>query len=67
MTREVLEEAIRFGGTSTGDEAWPYGQFQDRLNVYQRTGEPCRVCGTPINRTPMPGGRGMHWCPECQR
>ena len=67
MTREVLEEAIRFGGTSAGDEAWPYGQFQDRLNVYQRTSEPCRVCGTPIKRKPMPGGRGMHWCPECQR
>ncbi len=67
VTREILREAIELGGTSAGDEAWPYGNFQDRLNVYQRAGEPCRVCGTTIRRTAMPGGRGMHWCPACQK
>jgi formamidopyrimidine-DNA glycosylase len=71
-TREVLEEAIGDRGTSTEDDAYrdAYGMpgnFQERLAVYQRTGEPCRVCGTPIRRTPMPGGRGMHWCPKCQK
>ncbi len=66
-TREVLTEACDLGGTTTGDESWPYGRFQDKLYVYQRTGEPCRVCGTPIRRTRMAGGRGMHWCPKCQK
>ncbi len=66
VTKEVLTEACELGGTSAGDESWPYGHFQDRLFVYQRAGEPCRVCGTIIKRTPLPGGRGMHWCPKCQ-
>jgi len=66
-TRGVLRQAIRLGGTTTGDESWPYGRFQDKLFVYQRAGEACRVCKTTIRRTAMPGGRGMHWCPGCQR
>jgi len=70
-TREVLAEAIRCRGSSAVDEGYRdvygnRGQFQERMYVYQRTGERCRVCGTPIKRTPMAGGRGMHWCPKCQ-
>ncbi len=71
-TREVLTEACSFGGTTTPDESFRdlyglAGRFVDRLNAYQRAGEPCRVCGTEIKRTPMSGGRGMHWCPKCQK
>ena len=70
-TREVLLEGIECRGSSTKDETYVDlyglpGRFQDRLYTYQRTGQPCRVCGTPIRRTRIPGGRGMHWCPECQ-
>lgn len=71
-TRDVLCEAISSGGSSAADETYADvygmpGRFQDRLQVYQRTGEPCRVCGTPIRRAKMTGGRGMHWCPKCQK
>jgi formamidopyrimidine-DNA glycosylase len=71
-TRDVLGEAIGSRGSSAADETYADvygmpGRFQDRLQVYQRTGEPCRVCGTPIRRTKMTGGRGMHWCPKCQK
>lgn len=71
-TRQVLAEGIACRGSSTNDETYRDvyglpGRFQDRLNVYQRTGQPCRVCGTPIRRTRMNGGRGLHWCPQCQR
>jgi formamidopyrimidine-DNA glycosylase len=70
--REVLTEAIGAGGSSARDETFADiyglpGRFQAWLQVYQRAGEPCRVCGTRIRRTKMPGGRGMHWCPKCQR
>ena len=34
--------------------------------VYRRTGEPCRVCGTPV-RTRVLVGRNLYWCPGCQR
>ncbi|MBN1457993.1 MAG: bifunctional DNA-formamidopyrimidine glycosylase/DNA-(apurinic or apyrimidinic site) lyase [Armatimonadetes bacterium] len=70
--REVLREGIECGGSSARDRAYldiygEQGEFQERMCVYQRTGEPCRSCGEPIRRTRMPGGRGMHWCPACQR
>ena len=34
----------------------------DRHWVYHRTGEPCRVCGTPIVMEEL-GGRKLYWCP----
>ncbi|MEP6481554.1 MAG: DNA-formamidopyrimidine glycosylase family protein [Rhodoglobus sp.] len=37
----------------------------DRHWVYHRTGEPCRVCGTPIVMEEM-GGRKLYWCPKDQ-
>jgi formamidopyrimidine-DNA glycosylase len=33
--------------------------------VYQRTGEPCRSCGTEIKRIVV-GGRSTHYCTRCQ-
>ena len=33
--------------------------------VYQRTGEPCRLCGTPIAMQIL-GGRKLYWCPTDQ-
>jgi endonuclease-8 len=33
--------------------------------VYKRTGEPCRVCGTPILMQEL-GGRKLYWCPVDQ-
>ena len=33
--------------------------------VYQRTGEPCRLCGTPIAMQIL-GGRKLYWCPADQ-
>lgn len=70
--REVLAEAIACGGSSARDDGYRdiygmAGRFRDRMHVYQRTGDGCRICGTAIRRTRMTGGRGMHWCPSCQR
>lgn len=72
VIREVLAEGIECRGSSAKDETYydiygiP-GRFQDRMQVYQRTGKPCRACGATIRRTRLPGGRGLHWCPSCQR
>jgi formamidopyrimidine-DNA glycosylase len=71
-TREVLSVGIESRGSSAKDETYRDiygipGRFQDRMMVYQRTGQPCRVCGTPIKRASIAGGRGMHWCPQCQK
>jgi formamidopyrimidine-DNA glycosylase len=65
---ETLQDGIDHEGSSIEsfvDPAGMRGSFQTMLNVYQRTGQPCRVCGTPIRRLEV-GGRGTHYCPACQ-
>jgi formamidopyrimidine-DNA glycosylase len=66
---DVLEHAIRLGGSSVSDyvdAAGVRGFFQLEHCVYQRTGEPCRRCETEIRRVIL-AGRGTHYCPNCQR
>ena len=66
--RQVLNHAIRLGGSSISDyvnAAGEPGFFQMEHCVYQRTGLPCRRCGTPIRRIVI-AGRGSHYCPHCQ-
>ena len=36
-----------------------------RFYVFRRTGEPCRVCGTPVRHELMVA-RHLNWCPTCQ-
>jgi formamidopyrimidine-DNA glycosylase len=65
----VLGEAIEIGGTTLRDyvdaEGTP-GYFAQRLFVYERAGEPCRVCKTPVKQF-VQGQRSTYWCPACQR
>lgn len=66
--RAVLEEAIGFRGTTLldyRDASGGEGAFAERLAVYDREGEPCRVCGTPVERL-VQGGRATFFCPSCQ-
>jgi endonuclease-8 len=38
-----------------------------RFQVYERSGQPCRKCGTRIEyRKQGTGVRGTYWCPKCQ-
>jgi len=38
-----------------------------RLWVYDRAGQPCRHCATPIDSYRQgPGARTTYWCPRCQ-
>lgn len=66
---EVLKHAIKLGGSSVSDYVDAdgiAGFFQLEHRVYMRTGQPCAVCGTPIQRITL-AGRGTHFCPHCQR
>jgi formamidopyrimidine-DNA glycosylase len=67
--RDVLTEAIGAGGTTLRDyvdaSGMP-GYFRQRLFVYERTGKPCRRCGTPVRQFTQ-GNRSTYWCPRCQR
>ena len=67
--REVLAEALRAGGTSFDalyvSTEGVSGLFERELEVYGRTGEPCRRCGTPIRRDAFMN-RSSFSCPRCQ-
>ena len=67
--RQVLKHAIQKGGSSVSDYVdadGVRGFFQLEHCVYLRGGLPCRRCQTPICRIEL-GGRGTHYCPNCQR
>jgi formamidopyrimidine-DNA glycosylase len=68
--REVLQEAVRFRGTTLDDEAYidlfgKPGEFARELKVYGRKGQPCRRCRTPIDSVKI-SGRSSYFCPQCQ-
>jgi formamidopyrimidine-DNA glycosylase len=67
--KEVLQEAIKLGGSSISDYVDADGEagfFQLQHRVYGREGEPCLVCKTPIKRVVI-AGRSSHYCPKCQK
>ncbi len=66
--RHVLAAAIEQGGTTLRDFLAPSGDpgyFRQTLNVYERTDQPCRRCGTPVERITL-GQRSSWFCPGCQ-
>ena len=67
--KEVLQEAILLGGSTLRDfvhSDGSSGYFQQNYHVYGRTGEPCRVCGSPIRQLRQ-GQRSSFYCTQCQR
>jgi formamidopyrimidine-DNA glycosylase len=68
--QEVLQDSIRYRGTTLGDEAYvdlfgKPGEFQNELKVYGRRGLPCPRCRTPIEAVSL-SGRNTYYCPQCQ-
>ena len=69
LAANVLEDSsdriVTYGGknrrtTSNADPG-------ENLWVYGRKNEPCRRCGTPIQRALQgPNARSTYWCPTCQ-
>jgi formamidopyrimidine-DNA glycosylase len=69
MIPTVLNEAIRWCGTSFSDYRDAddgFGEFQHHLRVYDRDGEKCRICPSPIKRVAA-GNRSAFYCPSCQK
>ncbi len=67
--RDTLGDAIKAGGSSLRDYVGAGGEsgyFQIDARVYDRAGQPCRVCATPIRRL-VQGQRATYFCPRCQR
>ena len=78
--REVLTSAIECGSTiplnfsaHASDGLFYYGSatgsedfYTERLRVYDRHGQPCWQCGTPLKRT-VQAARSTFFCPRCQK
>lgn len=66
---QVLEASIAAGGTTFSNflnVQGINGNYGGVAWVYNRAGEPCRVCGTAIQRLRL-AGRSTHFCPQCQK
>ena len=79
--RRVLREAIECGSTVPLNYAgaglhhglFYFGRapgapdfYEERLRVYDRAGQPCYRCGTPIKKR-VQAARSTFFCPRCQR
>ncbi len=67
--RDVLSRAVQTGGSTLRDFSNAHGEsgyFQLQAMVYDRAGEPCRVCATAI-RLIRQGQRSTYFCPACQK
>ena len=67
--RMVLTKAIAAGGSTLRDfvdSAGKQGYFTMQSKVYDRRGEPCLVCKTPIRQI-VQGQRSTYFCPVCQK
>ncbi len=67
--RDVLARAVLKGGSTLRDFSNAQGEsgyFQLDAMVYDRAGEPCRVCKTPV-RLLRQGQRSTYFCPICQK
>jgi formamidopyrimidine-DNA glycosylase len=67
--RDTLAAAIEKGGSTLRDFVGVDGKsgyFQQSYFVYDRTGEPCRICGTTIRQIKQ-GQRSSFYCVNCQK
>lgn len=67
--RNVLLTGVESRGASFRDYQdadGKQGSMQMHVKVFRRTGKPCYVCATSIERVVV-GGRSTHFCPQCQR
>lgn len=67
---ETLHDAIKHRGSSLADEQYrdlfgEVGDYSSQHKVYDREGQPCRRCRSPIARVKL-GGRSHFLCEQCQ-
>jgi formamidopyrimidine-DNA glycosylase len=69
--QKILELGIKYGGTTDSDYVNADGEkggMQNHLKVYHHTGERCQRNGcTGVVKRITLGGRGTHYCENCQK
>lgn len=67
--KKVLAQAVQKGGSTLKDFSNANGEsgyFQLEAMVYDRAGQPCRVCGTSV-KSLRQGQRSTFYCSVCQK
>jgi len=67
--RKVLALGVEFGGDSFSDYRdvnGEKGKFEGKKKAYQRAGQPCYRCKTPMKRLVV-AARSAFYCPNCQK
>ena len=67
--KAIIAAGIEHGGTSFThyvNALGKQGDYLQQARVFRRTGQPCPVCGTIIEKIRV-AGRGTHYCPKCQK
>ena len=67
--KATLQSAVNAGGSSLRDYVAADGElgyFQLHTKVYDRAGQPCKICGAPIKKL-ISGQRSTYYCPVCQK
>ena len=67
---ETLHDAIKYRGSTLSDQQYvdlngKPGEYQEQHKVYDREGEACRRCRTPIVKAKFTN-RSTFYCPQCQ-
>lgn len=68
-TKEVLENAIKMGGSTIRTYSsvdGVHGLFQNELLVHGKDKDACPECNNKIEKIRV-GGRGTYYCPKCQK
>jgi formamidopyrimidine-DNA glycosylase len=70
--KEIMAKAVEAGGSTLSDQSYQQpsgepGYFQFEHNAYDKTGEVCSRCKKARIVKIVVGGRGTHYCPECQK
>ena len=68
-TKEVLEKAIKLGGTTIRTYTsvdGVHGRFQNELLIHGKDKGICPNCGQAIKKIRV-GGRGTYYCSNCQK
>lgn len=71
-TTQVLEEAIRYEGSTLSDGTYrnalnQAGGYQNAHRVYDREGERCPTCGRATIERIVQAQRSTFFCPRCQK
>lgn len=71
-TISILDEAIRYEGSTLGDGTYRNalnqdGSYQNKHRVYAKEGETCVTCGRGIVQRIVQAQRSSFFCPRCQK